>query len=477
MKLDQLGVEVIEAGFAAVSDGEAKAVKLIASEGLEAEICSATRGVKRDIDIAIDAGVDSVNIIVPTSDLHIEQKLGKTREQVLDMMADAVIHAKDHGLVTELSTEDGSRTDRDFLKQVVGRALEVGVDRMALCDTVGILTPEKAYDFFSDMRRVFPDAVFSVHCHDDFGLAVANSLAGLMAGANQVHATMNGIGERAGNASLEEIAVALKVIYGIEIGIRTEELYSTSQLVSRLIGMPVQANKAIVGANAFSHESGIHTHALLRNPLTYEAIRPELVGAVRGIVSGKHAGSAGLRKSLGDMGFNPSETEFKEILGQVKNLGDKGESVTDADLLDIARDVLRIQMAMPLNLEEFTVVTGNKITPTSSVKLRLNGNIFLEAATGNGPVDATLNAVSKAINPEQRAHLDRYHVEAITGGTDAVVNVEVRLRRGDRLVTSKGVNEDIVMASVEAFLRGMNVLLVQEEEPGRRWNVKIKEDM
>jgi D-citramalate synthase len=466
---------VVEAGFAAVSDGEFEAVKLIASEGLEAEVCSATRGVKRDIDAAIDAGVDSVNIIVPTSDIHIEQKLGKTREQVLEMMADAVVHAKDHDLVAELSTEDGSRTDREYLKRVVRRALDVGVDRISLCDTVGALTPEKAYGFFSEMRAEFPDAVFSVHCHDDFGLAVANSLAGLMAGADQVHATINGIGERAGNASLEEIAVALRVIYGVEMGVKTEELYSTSQLVSRLIGIPVQLNKAIVGANAFSHESGIHTHAIVRNPLTYEVIRPELVGAVRGIVSGKHTGSAGLMKSLKDMSLNPSDSEFNEILAQVKSIGDKGESVTDADLLDLARSVMGIQKELPLRIDEFLVTTGNRITPTSSVKLRLNGDTFIEAATGVGPVDATLNAVSKAINPEQRAHLDTYHVEAITGGTDAVVNVEVRLRRGDRLVTAKGVNEDIVMASIEAFLKGMNVLLVSEEAD-RRWSVKAEGD-
>ncbi len=469
-------MDVIEAGFAAVSEGEYEAVRLISMEGLKAEICSATRGVKRDIDIALKAGVDSVNIIVPTSNLHIEQKLGKTREQTLNIMTDAIAHAKDHGLVVELSTEDGSRTERGVLKKFVRRALEVGIDRVSLCDTVGAFTPEKAYDFFSYFRGEFPEAVLSIHCHDDFGLAVANSLAGLMAGADQVHATVNGIGERAGNASLEEIAVSLRVIYGVEMGVRTEELYSASQLVSRLIGIPVQPNKAIVGANAFSHESGIHTHAIVRNPLTYEVIRPELVGAVRGIVSGKHAGSAGLRKSLADMNLFPSDSEFKEILLFVKSLGDKGESVTDSDLLGIARDVMGIRDELPLGLEEFLVTTGNKITPTSSVKLRLNGNTFIEAATGVGPVDATLNAVSKAINPEQRAHLDTYHVEAITGGTDAVVNVEVRLRRGDRLVTAKGVNEDIVMASIEAFLNGMNVLLASEDAPERRWSVEVKGD-
>jgi len=471
--LDKLGVEVIEAGFAVVSDGEFEAVKLIAAEGLEAEICSAARGVKSDIDATLDAGVDSVNIIVPTSDLHLKHKLGKTREEVLDITGEVIGYAKDHGLVAELSTEDGSRTDRGFLKQVVRRALEAGVDRTTLCDTVGILTPEKAYEFYSEMRREFPDAVLGVHCHDDFGLAVANSLAALSAGADMVHATINGIGERAGNASLEEIAVTLKLMYGVDISIKTERLYSTSQMVSRLTGIPVQPNKAIVGANAFSHESGIHTHAVLKHPLTYEPIKPELVGAVRNIVAGKHAGSHGLRRTLEEMSFNPSKDEFREIIRRVKGQGDRGKRVTDADLFDIAQRVMGVEKEIPLKLEEFIVVTGNRITPTASVKLTLNQNTFLEAAMGNGPVDATLNAVSKAINPEQRAHLDTYHVEAITGGTDAVVNVEVKLRRGDKMVTSSGVSEDIVMASVEAFLRGMNVLIANNEWSGQQRNAKI----
>jgi D-citramalate synthase len=236
--------------------------------------------------------------------------------------------------------------------------------------------------------------------------------------------------------------------------------------------MHVQPNKAIVGKNAFAHESGIHTHAILRNPLTYEAINPELVGAVRHIVSGKHAGSAGLNSSLVDMGLKPTEEEFSEILRVVKLKGDDGERITDADLLNVAREVMALEIVNPLNLEEFIVTTGNKITPTSSVKLRLNGDSFMEAATGNGPVDATLNAVNKAINPHARAILDTYSVEAITGGTDAMVNVEVRLRRGERLVTSKGVNEDIVLASIEAYIKGMNVLLLQDDHPERRWVVK-----
>ena len=473
--LDQLGVDVIEAGFAAVSEGELEAIKLIASEGFRAEICSAARGVKRDIDVAMEAGAGCVNIIIPTSDLHIRQKLEVDRGRVLDMVSESVDYVKDHGLAAELSMEDGSRTEREFLKQVIGKAIESNVDRATICDTVGILTPEKAYDLYSEVRKEFPGTVLGVHCHDDFGLSVANSIAALRAGVDEVHATINGLGERAGNASLEEIAVALRVIYCVKSNIRTELLSRASQLVSRLTGVVVQPNKAIVGGNAFAHESGIHTHAVLKNPLTYESIDPELVGAARQIVSGKHAGSHGIRKSLGDMGFEPSAEEFKEITRRVKATGDRGGEVTDADLFAIAQEVTGIVKEPTLKLEEFTVVTGNRITPTASVKLTMNGHTFLEAATGVGPVDATLNAVSRAINPEERAHLDTYHVEAITGGSDAVVNVEVKLRRGDRIVSSRGINEDIVTASVDAFLKSMNVMLARDRKVGQLKMVEKKD--
>jgi len=458
--IDTLGVEVIEAGFACISPGEFEAVKLVAAEGLDAEICSATRGVIRDIDAAIQAGVDSVNIIIPTSDLHIKTKLGKTREEVLEMTAAAVAHAKDHGLVAEISTEDGSRADREYLKTLIGAAFEAGLDRVTVCDTVGTLTPGGAFDLYSEMRGAFPGEVLGAHCHNDFGLGVANSLSALGAGIDMVHVTVNGIGERAGNASLEEVAVALRLLYNVDTSVRMEKLTSVSRMVSHITGMPVQANKAVVGANAFAHESGIHTHAISKDPATYEAISPELVGAARRMVSGKHAGSTGLKKSLAEMGLRPSKEEFGAIMARVKVLGDNGKGVTDADLLDFAEDAMGLRVEPRIILDEYTVTTGNRITPTASVKMRLDGAIKVEAATGNGPVDATLNAVSKALPQDQQIQLDTYHVEAITGGTDAVVNVEVRLRRGDRIVNSTGVNEDIVQASIEAYVRGMNVLLV-----------------
>jgi D-citramalate synthase len=461
--IDQLGVEIIEAGFAVVSQGESEGVKLIASEGLEAEICSATRGVLSDIDAAVSVGVDSVNIIIPTSDLHIETKLGKTREEVIEIAVRAVSHAKDQGMVTEISAEDGSRSDRDYLKQVISRTLEVGLDRITVCDTVGALTPGRTYDLYSEIREAFPGTVLGVHCHDDFGLGVANSLAALGAGVDMVHVTVNGIGERAGNASLEEVAVALNQLYGVKSRVKTEKLTSVSRVVSHITGMPVQPNKAIVGSNAFAHESGIHTHAISKDPNTYEVIDPATVGAARRLVSGKHAGSTGVKNSLSEMGLEPSEGEFEMIMGKVKLLGDNGRGISDADLLSMAEEAMGLKNDPRLILEEFIVTTGNRITPTASVKLRLDGIERLEAATGNGPVDATLNAVSRVLSQGEQVRLDTYHVEAITGGTDAMVNVEVRLRRGDRIVNSTGVDEDIVRASVEAYLKGMNVLLINGE--------------
>ena len=455
--IDKLEVKVIEAGFACISPGEKEAVKMIANAGLNAEICSATRSVRKDIDAAIEADVDSVNIIIPTSDLHIQKKLGKTREQLLEITTDVVSYAKNYGVTVEICLEDGSRTELDYLKQVIQNAVDAGAERITPCDTVGTLTPERSYDFYNAIHREFPDITLGVHCHNDFGLAIANSIAAIAAGATHFHGTINGLGERAGNASLEEMAVALKLLYDIDTGINLQFLQEASQVVSRTTGILVQCNKAIVGANAFAHESGIHTHAILKDPSTYESIDPSTVGAVRRIVTGKHSGSAGLSKSLQEMGFTPTQEQFDKIFTKVKTLGDNGEHISDTDLYTIAEEITGSQMENPIILDEFIVTTGNKITPTASVKLRRNGDSVVEAATGDGPVDATINALNKAIHPDQRVHLVVYHVEAITGGTDARVEVDINLKKDDKIVSSHGTNEDIVMASVDAYLKGVNV--------------------
>ncbi|MCW4044158.1 MAG: 2-isopropylmalate synthase [Candidatus Bathyarchaeota archaeon] len=457
-RLDELGVDVIEAGFAAVSEGEFESVKLIAEAGLRAEVCSASRGTKGDIDAVAKAGADSIHLIIPVSDLHIEAKLRKTREQVLGITRDMVRYAKDCGLIVELSAEDATRADVGFLKRVFAEGVDAGADRVVACDTVGVLTPERAFELFSDLRKSLSVPVVSVHCHNDFGMAVANTIAALRGGANQFHATINGLGERAGNASLEEIVVSLMALYKRKLAIKTELLYNTSQLVQRLTGVYVQPNKAIVGENAFTHESGIHTQGMLAHPSTYEPIEPELVGGTRRLAPGKHAGSAGLKAALAVMGLAPSEEQLKEIQNRVKTVGDKGKTVTDADLLAIAEGVMGLSMAKPILLREITVVSGNTVTPTASVRLTLNGKEVSGAAVGVGPVDAAINAVKKAIAEVEPIHLEQYAVKAITGGTDAMVEVMVRMRKGDRTATAMGVREDIVMASMDAVLGCMNVL-------------------
>ena len=456
--LDGLGVEVIEAGFAAVSPGEKEAIQMISQAGLHAEICSAARSVVGDVEQAIEAGVDSVNIIVPVSELHTRRKFNKPQEWVLGVTREVVGFARDAGLLVEVCLEDGSRTDLGFLEKVTRVAVEAGASRVTPCDTVGALTPEASYRLYGRMRQAFPDLVLGVHVHDDFGLATANTLAAVAAGATHIHATVNGLGERAGNASLEEVATALEVLYGVETGVKLEGLNGASRTVSRVTGIPVQPNKAIVGQNAFTHESGIHTHAILKDPKTYEALDPALVGATRRIVSGKHAGAAGLQSSLRRMGLKPTEEQFQRIMEEVKRTGDQGRLISDTDLYELATKVMGVERPKPLALEEFIVTTGNRITPTASIKLGQGGRSLMEAAVGNGPVDATLNALDKAVKLETPVELELYQVEAITGGTDAAVNVEVRLRQGDQVVSSRDTNTDIVHASVNAYLKGVNLL-------------------
>ncbi len=454
---------MIEAGFAAASEGEFKAIKMIAKEKLRAELCSFTRGLKRDIDVALKADTQSIHLVIPTSELHIKYKLKKDQKHILKMTEETVQYAKDHGLIVELSAEDGTRTEMGFLKEFFNLGISLGCDRLCPCDTVGILTPEKTRKFFSELRNEF-NVPISAHCHDDFGMAVANSIAALTAGVDQVHVTVNGIGERAGNAALEEIAVALVALYDTKLNIDTRKLYEVSRTVAKITKLYPSPNKAIVGENAFMHESGIHTKAILSNPKTYEAISPELVGVTRRLTVGKHAGSQGTKASLNQMGIQPTEEQLKQIFVEVKRIGDKGRRVLDSDLKAIADNVMKLPPERPIKLSELTVITGNTVTPTASVRLKMNGDEVVEAATGVGPVDAAMQAIRKIISISEPIQLKEYTVEAITGGTDAVVDVSVTLTREGRVVTSRGVHEDIVMASVEAMLNGVNMLMPRKKE-------------
>jgi (R)-citramalate synthase len=454
--LDKLGVDVIEAGSAVTSEGERTAIRGVAHEGLRAEICSFARALKGDIDYCLACDVDSVHLVVPVSDLHIEKKLRKDRAAVLRMAVDTTAYAVDQGLIVELSAEDASRADTDFLREFYRQGVAAGAQRLCYCDTVGVLVPDRAAEQFADLAHIAP---ISVHCHDDFGLATANSIAALGAGATQVHATVNGLGERAGNASLEELVMTLESLYGYTTRIKTTELYLISRLVSRLTGVPVAQNKPIVGENAFTHESGIHTHGLLADTRTYEPITPEMVGRERRIVLGKHAGSASVHLALKELGLDASDEQLGDILKRVKELGDKGKRVTDADLQAIADAVLEINREARIKLQELTVVSGNIVTPTSSIKLLVDDREVVEAGIGLGPVDAAINALRKAIGKLADITLEEYHVDAITGGTDALVEVWVKLSRDGHVITARGARADILMASVEAVVEGVNRLL------------------
>ncbi|MHC1630828.1 MAG: (R)-citramalate synthase [Methanotrichaceae archaeon] len=460
--LDTLGIDVIEAGSAVTSKGERESIRSIASDGLNAEICSYVRTVNGDVDMALDCDVDSIHLVVPVSDLHIQSKQRSDRRSVMEKAIEVTEYAKDHGLIVELSGEDASRADIGYLISLYSAGIDAGADRICFCDTVGVLVPEKTSEIFKRLSKL--NAPVSVHCHDDFGLATSNTIAALRNGASQAHVAVNGLGERAGNASLEEVVMSLESLYGIKTGINCQELYSLSRTVSQLTGVPTAPNKAIVGENAFTHEAGIHVHGLLADTSTYEPIRPETVGRKRRIVLGKHAGRSSVELALRELGMECSKDQLKEILARVKNLGDKGKRVTDADLQAITETVLSIQMEPKVRLKEFTVVSGNRVTPTASIKLAVNGSEMLEAGAGVGPVDAAINAVKRAILGVTDIRLEEYHVDAITGGTDALVEVWVTLAVEDRSITARGAGADIIMASVEAVLEGINRLMQREED-------------
>ncbi len=467
IKLDELGVDVIEAGSAITSEGEREGIKKVANEGLKAEICSFARAVKIDIDAALQCDVESVHLVIPTSDLHIKHKLRKTREQVKDLAITNTEYALDHGLLVELSAEDSTRSDYNYLTQLFKEGIEAGAKRICACDTVGMLTPEKAYDFYKPLTQL--GVPLSVHCHNDFGLAVANSLSGLRAGASQAHVTVNGIGERAGNASLEETVIALHSLYHVPTRIHNEMLYDLSKMVARLTGVYLQPNKAIVGENAFAHESGIHADGVMKKAETYEPITPELVGHKRRFVMGKHVGSHLIQKRIQEMGLRVNDQQFTQIFSRIKSLGDMGKCVTDVDLQAITDDVLGILTEKVVELEDLTIVSGNKVTPTASIRLNINNNEVLEAGIGIGPVDAAIIAIRKSIKDFADIELEEYHVDAITGGTDALIDVVVKLKHEGNIVTARSTQPDIIMASVEAYLGGINKIL------GSKQVKKIKE--
>ncbi|MBR5953962.1 MAG: 2-isopropylmalate synthase [Methanobrevibacter sp.] len=456
-KLDEIGVDYIEAGSAITSEGERESIKGITGQGFNAEILSFSRPLTIDIDYCLDCDVDGVNLVVPTSDLHVFDKLKKSRDELIEMSNDAVDYCKDHGLAVEISAEDASRSDIDFLKSVYVNAIEHGADRICVCDTVGILTPDTSFELFSKLSDI--DVPIACHCHNDFGLAVANTLSAIKGGATEIHTTINGIGERAGNTSFEECVVSIdRLLPQFSTNIKINEIYDVSKLVARTTGVYIQPNKAIVGENAFAHESGIHSDGIIKNSATYEPMTPELVGRKRKFVIGKHMGTHGLDSRLKELGLNVNKIQLQQICNDIKDLADKGKTVTDVDLQAIADNVLEINHEDRIKLDEVTIVSGNKVMPTASVKVTIDDEEILNAGVGVGPVDAAINAL-KTLELFKDVDLIEYHVDAITGGTDAFIDVIIKLQQGDKMVSARGTEPDIINASVKAYIAGVNRLL------------------
>jgi 2-isopropylmalate synthase len=468
--LDRLGVDAIEAGFPITSKGEQEGIRAISKAGLRAEVCGLARAEKADIDAAVGCGIGAVHVFLASSDIHLQNKLRITRDRMLEQSAEAVRYAKSFGIKVEFSAEDSTRTDIDVFKQVVKAVSDAGADRFDIPDTVGIATPQLIAEYVKAARSV-SEVMISVHCHNDYGLAVANSLAGVMAGAAQAHVTINGIGERSGNTSLEEFVMGCRNLYGLRTNIDYQLLYETSRLVNKLTGVPIQPNKAIVGENAFGHESGIHTHGVLNNPSTYEPFDPSMVGRTRWLQAGKHAGRHGISAQLRGMGLKPREENLRLIVDRVKEMGDNGETVTDSDLYQIAVQIMGGGTAEKnelVELEGLEVVTGIKRLPTATVKLLVRGHLYEATEVGSGAVDAAVNAIQKIFSNIETVRLKEYRLEALTGDSNAVADVTVKVEddKGN-WASGRGMKRDIVVASVEAIVAGTNVLLAKRLEPDR----------
>jgi len=466
-QLALLRVDTIEAGFPIASNDDFEAVKLVAENVAGPHIAGLCRAVEKDIDRAWNAVKHSnkpcIHTFLATSDIHLQYKLKIDRDECLEMARKAVKFAKDRTERVEFSAEDASRSDWDFLCKVTEAVIDAGAKIVNLPDTVGYAEPAeygKMVKYVIDNVPNMDDAIISVHCHNDLGLAVANSLEAIRNGARQVECTINGIGERAGNASLEEVVMNLKTrpdFFNIDTNINTQELFKSSQMVSRFTGITIQRNKAIVGKNAFAHEAGIHQHGVLSNPLCYEIMNPDDIGKKTELVVGKHSGKHAIEKGLIELGYKFDKDSLLAIVQAVKSLADKQKTVLQEDIMAIADDVLNTsnKTSNPVKLEELTVMTGNKTTPTAVITVDYNGEKRTAAAFGAGVLDGVSKAIKNIYG--HPLNLLEYELKAITGGTDALADVSIFFTDEDgNEYHTRGLDEDIVMASVKALINGIN---------------------
>jgi 2-isopropylmalate synthase len=473
-QLARLGVDVIEAGFPITSPGDSDAVQAIAREVEGPVICGLARTSKQDIDAAWNAVKDAerprIHTFIATSDIHIERKLQTTRDDVKGQARAAVAHAREYTDDVEFSPEDGSRSEIEFMAEVIQIAIDEGATTINVPDTVGYTMPDEYAEMWRALYELVPDlknVTTSVHCHNDLGLAVANSFAGLMAGCRQVECAVNGIGERAGNASLEEIVMLLHTresSVGIWTAANTREIARASRLVSRLTGYPVQPNKAIVGRNAFAHEAGIHQDGVLKERTTYEIMDATTIGLeANSIVLGKHSGRHALRRALEELGFAVDGAALNTAFKRFKEIADKKKKVTALDLEAIVSDEMK-QAPAAFELESFDVEASSSRSPLARVRVRMpSGEVESGSFTGDGPVDAFFSAINAAVGRDAR--LKEFHVSAVTGGRDALGEVTVLLELDGRLASGVGVSTDILEAAGKAYLRALSNALAEEERP------------
>jgi 2-isopropylmalate synthase len=462
-QLARLRVDVIEAGFPVSSEVQFQAVKRIGQEVNGPTIAALARCVPVDIERAAQAletaAKPRIHTFAATSKIHLEKKFRKSEADILDMSIKGIEKARQYVDEVEFSPEDSSRTGKEFLFQIVEEAIRAGARVINIPDTVGYSNPSEFGDLITEIRSRVPNienAILSVHCHNDLGLATANTLSAIQAGAQQVEVTVNGVGERAGNASLEEVVMALKTradIYNAVTNIDTREITSSSRMISRLMGMPIQPNKAIVGANAFAHESGIHQDAVIKDSSTYEIMTPADVGLDSNqIVLGRHSGRHGLKKRLQDLGYQLSEDELNRVYDRFLDVADKKKEIFEEDLLALIAGEGGVQDIWTLNY--FHILSGNKAVPTATISLKYEGKDYQEAAVGDGPVDAAYKAIDKIVQSSVR--LVDYALHGVTGGKDAMGEVIVRVEQDHRQYLGRGASTDVIEASIMAYVNALN---------------------
>ena len=471
--LDEMGVDIIEAGFPIASEGDFEAVTAIAKMVRHAAVCGLSRASKNDIDRnwqAIQhARHPRIHTFLSTSPLHMKFKLQMEPSQVIDKIAESVAYARTLCDDVQWSPEDGTRTEHDFLCLAVRTAIEAGATTINIPDTVGYTAPGESAALIRMLRERVPEianVVISTHCHNDLGMAVANALAAVEAGARQVECTINGLGERAGNAALEEIVMALRVrgdILPFETQVDTTKIMQASRLVSAVTGFPVQFNKAIVGKNAFAHESGIHQDGMLKHAGTYEIMRPEDVGLTESnLVMGKHSGRHAFKAKLAALGYDLGQNAIEDAFVRFKALADRKKEVFDDDIRALVDDTETAAANDRIRLTRLRVVCGTDGPQTAEITLEIEGQPQSATATGDGPVDAAFNAV-KALVPHN-ATLKLYQVHAVTDGTDAQATVSVRLEEDGRIATAQAADTDTIVASTRAYVTALNKLMVRREK-------------